>query len=83
MNGQAAASAPRGASFGTNGRVVFHDTAVIGAGTPPTSSCSTGGKASVVPNLIVRPGVELCGGYDNTTFGGAPAIVHGFLIKDK
>lgn len=69
--------------LGATGRVVFNDTAVIGAGTPPTSSCSTGGKASVVPNLIVKPGVELCAGFDNQTFGGAPAIVHGFLTKDK
>jgi hypothetical protein len=69
--------------LGVNGRVAFNDAAVIGAGTPPTSSCSTGGKASVVPNLVVRPGVELCAGYDNQTFGGAPAIVHGFLAKDK
>lgn len=69
--------------LGATGRVAFNDYATIGAGTSPGSSCSTGGKASVVPNLVVKPGTELCAGYDNTTFGGAPGIVHGFLADDE
>jgi hypothetical protein len=69
--------------LGATGRVAFADTAVIGAGATPTSACSIGGKASIVPNLVVKPGIELCAGFDNQGFSGSPAIVHGFLTSDE
>ena len=56
---------------------LFLDTALVGPGAAGVF------KASPVPGVIVKPGVEICAAVDSDvgTLGGA--IVHGFLAPDR